>query len=133
LKIMDKQNTKTSKIYSEFLSALCETGNNGPAELLGINHSNISRLKTDEFKLTLTDFCHLMVFIGLEVNRAANTYIKVDRLAYDSLITISDFALGRTKATPADGAITINKDLYNALIQLSHERLTQIKGVINAN
>lgn len=122
-------NRMVTSLFAHFLTALCTKGNTQVAERMNKDDSQISRFKNDEYKMTLSEFIQLSHILGIEFNSSESTHITVDRLAYQSLIAISDYALNKTPE--ADQEATIKASLYNALLLLSQERLAEMRSINN--
>jgi chlorite dismutase len=121
-----KHNRQISGLFAHFLTALCNKGNTTVADAMNKDDSQISRFKNDEYKMTFSEFIELSNILGIEFNSSESTHITVDRLTYQSLVAISEYALGKTPEE-TNKQIAINKTLYNALLFLSQQRLSEMR------
>jgi hypothetical protein len=120
------QNRQVTALSAHFLTALCNKGNTAIADSMRKDDSQISRFKNDEYKMTFSEFIELSNIIGIEFNSSQSTRITVDRLAYQSLVAISEYAIGKTPEEPQNEKV-VDNSLYNALLFLSEQRLAEMR------
>lgn len=101
-------NKTAAKNISTILSAICQAGNTAAGEAIGRDAAFISRLKSDEKSLTLSEFSILVSTIGLEINNVAEDKITIDRQLYDSLTYMAKLGLNhlhqKAESTASDEA-----------------------------
>ena len=79
------------------LTAICDLGVNAAGEAINKDASFISRLKSNDNKITLQEFTELLAASGLELRQIAEDRIVVDKKIYDALLSFANVGFHKLK------------------------------------
>lgn len=96
--ISDNHSKRAAKAYSLILQGICSIGVKTAGEAVNRDPSFISRLKTGENKMTLEEFCTLLIACDLEVAQVDKENITITKAVYSSLCEFAEIGLQFTKS-----------------------------------
>jgi len=119
--ICEQSSKSVAKTYAQLVQGITFAGTTSLGRLLNRNPSYISRIKTGEQKLDLSEVSLNIPNIGYELQDARATQITMTREKADTLTELASRSFQDTLdhfITPGE-TITISKDLYHSLRYLA--------------
>lgn len=115
-------NKKAAKNLADLLQAIATTGTSKLAESIGRDAPFISRLKSEESKLSLNEIAAFLAATNLELTPTFEDMITVERRLHEALATLATEGLRKTAQDEESdsGKVTIDTRMYNTLQYLAN-------------
>ncbi len=109
------ESKKSANNYAAILTAIHELGVSHSGEAIGRDASFITRLKSNEKKISLDEFITLLTVWNLELTDGDADKVKVDRVLFKALTELSHKQINNAQE-PHDERTTISSSVYQALL-----------------
>lgn len=109
------ESKKSANNYAQILNAIHNVGVTQSGEAIGKDGSFISRLKSNEKKITINEFVELLTVWDLELVEASNDKVHVDRVLYQALLELSHKQIHNAGSADAE-RISVSRGIYTALV-----------------